>query len=140
MTNFIACLVKHFRIEGGLHFPQDQFDDVEHADLAFVRKIERLAAKGPIRGEALGEHHVSGCAIFDIEIIADEVTVRAHDWTFAANDGANGSRDYPIPVQVAAAVEIAAPRDGNGKVVTCGISLRDQVGARLAYIVRMAAC
>src|SRR5208337_260628 len=75
MTNFVARLVQHFWTQRGLHLPQDQFNHLEYADLAFIGKIKSLAAQGGIGGEAFGKQHVCGCAIFDVEIVADEVTV-----------------------------------------------------------------
>src|SRR5208282_6231710 len=36
MTNFIACLVEHFRAQRGPHLLQNQFNHVEHTDLDFI--------------------------------------------------------------------------------------------------------
>src|SRR5580693_262925 len=75
MTNFVARLVEHFRAQRGLHFPQNCVNKFQYADLAFIGKIKSLAAKCRIRGETLSQQHVCGSAIFDIEIVADEMTV-----------------------------------------------------------------
>src|SRR4029077_16847239 len=139
MTNFIARLIEHFRAKRGLHLPQDQSNQIEHADLAFIGKIKSLAPEAGIRGEALGEQHVCGYAIFDVEIVADEVTVGSHHGPLPANKGANRARHHAIPVQIASTIEISATRNCNRQVVADGIGLGDQIGARLADVVRMTA-
>ena len=89
--------------------------------------------------QLFGEQHVGGRAVFDVEIVAHELAVGADDGALAAQDGANGAGDDAVPVQIAAAVEVAAAGDGDGQAVGDGVGLRDQVGAGLADVVGMAA-
>ncbi len=51
----------------------------------------------------------------------------------------DGARHDAVPVQIAAAVEIAAARDRHRQIKGCGVGLGDQVGAGLADVVGMPA-
>ena len=53
--------------------------------------------------------------------------------------GTNGSGHDAIPVQIAAAVEVAAARDAHRQAVGLSVGLRNQIGAGLADVVGMAA-
>ena len=97
---------------------------------------------GTIRSVLRGERPVirsDGLNVLDVEVVADELPVGADDRPLAAEDRPDGAGDDAVPVQVAAAVEIAAARDRHRHAVDLGVGLRDQVGATLARVVGMQA-
>src|SRR2546430_13140287 len=63
---------------------------------------------------SLGQVHVSGRTVLDVEVIADELAIGADDGTFVADDGADGAGDDAVPVEIAAAVEVATAGDDDG--------------------------
>ena len=66
---------------------------------------------------ALRERHVGGRAVLDVEVIANQCPVGPDDRALPPQGRADRSRDDPVPVQVAAAVEVpaAGDRDGDGR-------------------------
>ena len=68
-------------------------------------------------GQLLGQQHVGGRAVLHVEIIANELAVGADHRPLAAQHRADRARHDAVPVQVAAAVEIAAARDAHRQTV-----------------------
>src|SRR5581483_7014456 len=104
-----------------------------------IREVERLAAEGRVRGQLLGQKQVCGGAVLDVEVVADALPVGPDHRPLAAEDGADGAGDDPVPVQVAGSVEVAAAGDRHRGAVGGGVALGDQVRARLADVVRVPA-
>ncbi len=83
-----------------------------------VREVERLARQSrPVARQRFGERHVGGGAVLDVEVVADERAVGADHGPLAAEDRADRAGDDPVPVQVAAAVEVAAAGDRHRQAV-----------------------
>ena len=97
--------------------------NLQRGHLNFVGEIEGRAAQFRTAVEQLGEQHVSRRTIFHVEIIANEMSVRPDHGPLTAENGANCARHDAVPVQVAAAVEIATAGHGNGQAVGLGIGL-----------------
>src|SRR5947209_19904491 len=65
--------------------------------------------------------------------------VGAKDRSFAAKNGANGSRNNAIPIEIAAAVEVAAACGADRHVIRMVIGQCQDVSAGLAGVVGMSA-
>ena len=105
---------------------------------ASYEKLNASPRSSGLLRQLLGQQQVGGRAVLDVEIVADVLSIRADDRALAPEDRADRARDEATPVQVAAAVEIAAARDAHGQVERGGVALGDQVGAGLADVVREA--
>ena len=68
-----------------------------------------------------------------------KLAVRPDHGPLAADDGTNRPGHDAVPVQIAAAVEVAAAGDAHRQAVALRVHLRQQVRARLADVVRMPA-
>ena len=110
-----------------------------HGHLLLVREVEGLAAPLWVAGEPLRERHVRRGSVLDVEVIAHERAVRTDHRLVAAEHGADRPGHDPVPVQIAAAVEVPAACDRDRQVVRRRVRRRDEVGARLADVVRVPA-
>ena len=66
--------------------------------------------------------------VLNVEVITHRAAVGSDDGRAAAQNRADRPRDQAIPVEVSAAVEVPAARDGDGELVGSGVRRRDEVG------------
>ena len=137
MLDFTACLAEHLGFQRRVQRGKHSLDELQHGDLRLVREIERLARQLRPGSELLGQHHVGGGSVLDVEVVANEGAVRPNDRTLTSHHGPNRSRHNPIPVEITPTVEVAAPRDDDWRPIRRRIRLTDQITARLADIVGM---
>src|SRR5260370_42437869 len=76
--------------------------------------------------------------ILTVDVVTSRGTVRADDWSFPAQRRSDRPGDDSMEVKVTAAVEVATARNRDGSSEGAMVSRRDQVGAALRHIVRMA--
>ncbi len=57
--------------------PEDPLDELEDRDLRLVREVERLAGELRVLREPLGQQHVRGRAVLDVEVVAHELRRRS---------------------------------------------------------------
>ena len=77
--------------------------------------------------------------VLDVQVVAHRRSVRTDDRPLVLEDRADGARHQAAPVEVAAAVQIAASGDTNRYAVRGGIRLGQQVGGSLRDVVRVPA-
>ena len=71
-----------------------------------MAEVERLAGETAIARERFGEQQVGGGAVLDVEVVANELSVAADDRTLAAQRRTDRAGHEPVPVQIAAAVQV----------------------------------
>src|SRR5690349_1521904 len=111
MPDLVGRLVENLRLQTGTHLFEDRVDKIGHADLGFIGEVVGGSPYFAILDQALRQKHVCCDSIFNVKVIAHVFAVRADDGALTPKHGTNGSGDYAIPIQVAAAVEISASRD-----------------------------
>src|SRR5215207_2445731 len=100
-------------LERGAHGRQDPASQIEHGELDLVGEVECLAVQLRARAYRLGERDIRGGAVLDVEVVADWRPVGANHRPLTAKHGANGAGHEAVPVEITAAVEVAAARDAD---------------------------
>src|SRR6516162_1940457 len=129
LTDLVESLVKNDRFQIGINLGANGIDHFNDAQWLSSGKIEGLARKLRISAQRFCQIEVRINRILDVNVIADESAVRTYHRTLAAEERANGSGNDAIPVQVAAAKEIAAAGDRDRDFPGFCIALRDHIGA-----------
>ena len=112
----------------------DRRHDVADPVRAAASRVEGLAPDlGPV--EVVGERQVGAGGVLDVEEVALGRAVRAQHRPPALDRRADGLRDQAGEVEVAAAVDVREPRDGDREPVAVPVAARDQVGRRLRRLV-----
>ena len=78
-----------------------------------------------------------GHGIADVEEVAGELAVGADDESFAAVRRADHAGDQPAVVRIAAAEQVAAPRDAHRQAVADRVHTADEVDATLRDVERV---
>src|SRR5579883_3222740 len=105
--------VLNYRLEvGAAHDLQRHVDDVEDGKPLAEAEIESLARDGGVFGKPLTEGEVAFRSVFHIQKIADEFAVAADDEGLSGQRGLDQAGDGAAEVEIPAAEEIAAARDG----------------------------
>src|SRR5438093_5828126 len=89
---------------------QDKIRKFENGHLNLVAKIKSLARQFPTRGQLLRQRKVSECTVLYVEVVTNVAAVAANNRALAGQRRANRPRHYPVPVQIAATVQIPAAR------------------------------
>src|SRR5258705_1417428 len=106
MANFIARFIAHLRLQIGAKQPENAINQFQYRTLRFVGKVEGLASQLWVFSQSLSQHHVGDRAIFSVEIIANEKSIRTHYRALPAQHGTNCSLNQTIPVQITVTVKI----------------------------------
>src|SRR4030095_12737674 len=72
-------------------------------------------------------------------VLFRSLSVRTNHRPLVSQYGSNRSRNQTIPIEITAPVKISTARNYNRRTICGRIGLRDQIRARLSYVVRMAA-
>jgi hypothetical protein len=99
-------------------------------------EVECLAVDSRGTG-ALSEGDVCVDHVAHIHVVADASPVASQDGPFAAEQASNGPWNDAAPVQIAAAVNVAASRDRRRQPVGVRVRCCEEVGAALGDIVGM---
>src|SRR5262249_32772364 len=140
VCDLIIGMSKHFQLDTlAACKPQYKPSYCQNRQLRFVTEIESLPGQFRPPGKLLGKHQISQRAVFDVEIIAHATAIAANKRPLAAKRRSYCAGDYPIPVQVAATIQIAATRDAHWQAICRPVALGNKVRAGLADIIGMAA-
>ena len=103
--DFVLGLIQNLRFNVNTHHLGHRCDYVEHGQTKTIGKIERLAPE-------LSAEHLSGqipigrSSITDVNIVADEVTVRTNHRRLALQEGEDRVRKNTALVQIARAKKL----------------------------------
>ena len=136
IANFAARGVSNVRLQVRFHETPDRSGHVQRREWRLVAEVERLAAHTRITGP-LAQEHIGTRDVFHVDVVAAKGPVTAHDGSLAAQHGSNGAGTNATPVQVAAAVDVSAPRDGDRYTVAVAVRRCDQIRAALRDFVRV---
>ena len=101
-------------------------------------EIESLAADvGSI--QRFGKAHIRRYRVLHVDVVASGSAIGPQHRPLPEMQAANCPRHHPAPVQIAAAIDIAAARHRHGQAVGFVIRPRDQIGTGFRDIVRKAA-
>src|SRR3989304_3341049 len=106
--------------------------------MGFTGEVEGLSDEGGIPGQLLRQIHVRRGPIFHVEIVPYVLAVRTDDGGIATQPRADRAGHNPIPVEISAAVEVAAASDPYRQAECCRVRLAYQVSACLADVVGVA--
>src|SRR5262249_31442550 len=96
----------------GMHFGLYGRHDLAGGDVRFGTEVEAFADDARF-ADLLGQRQIGVDGVFNVDIVADHAAVATKHGPLSFGDRANGAGHDPAEVQVAAAVDIAAPRDRN---------------------------
>ena len=123
------------RLQVGVHKRQDPAHDLDDGQPGDGGEIEgRARDLGPVP-HGICQRQDPGRGVSHVQVVAHEGPVGADHRALAAEHRADRAGDDPAPVQVAAAVEVAAARDRDRQPVRVGIRLSQKVGRGLGGVV-----
>src|SRR5438876_2113291 len=117
MTYLMRCFPAYLRLQARFHQLENMSHQVSYTYLDLIGKIEGMATQSGVLRQLLCKQHIGESSVLRVEIVPHIHAIRANDRAFSAQHRPNGTRNDAVPVQVAAAIEVATACDGNRKAI-----------------------
>ena len=109
--NFVVRLVLDDRREvGPAQAGQNRLHHLQYRHRRFRAEVERFTHE-PVLGDSFGQRQVRGDRITHVEVVAHKGAVAPNHRRCLVQGGANSAGDEPVEIEIAATVQVAAPRD-----------------------------